>query len=139
MQEVPTICTRRLLQCNGDKYYRKSCDRWNILLHRYTHLSLCYAFGNEFLTILDLVHRLQNQTYFILLELLLSWLFLQNTLSAIPTAHSSKMRCHKKINYAQLKKLRHRGFMQYEKEEGVESTPCWTGTSIWSLLPSFTI
>lgn len=37
-----------------------------------THLSLCYAFENEFLTIVDFIHKLQNQTYFILLELLLS-------------------------------------------------------------------
>lgn len=43
-----------------------------IYCYRDTHNSLCYAFGNKFLTILDLVHKLQNQTYFILLELLLS-------------------------------------------------------------------
>lgn len=138
MQMFPIIFTRRLFQCYGGKYYRKSCDRWNIFLHRYTHLSLCYAFGNEFLTILDLVHKSQNQTYFILLELHLSWLLPQNTLSGISTAHSSKVTCQKKNSNAQLKKLRHSDCMRYEKE-GVERTPCWTGTSIRPFLPFFTI
>ena len=93
----------------------------------YTHISLFYAFGNELLTILDLVHKLWNQTYFILLELLQSWLLSQNTLGAIITAHSNKLRCQKKINCAQLQKLRHRSCMQDGGEEGVERTPCWTG------------
>lgn len=88
----------------------------------YIHISLSNAFGNEQLTGLDLVHKLWNQIFFILFELLQSWLPSQNTLSAITTDHSNKLRCQKKISYAQLQKLMQRSCRMDGREKGIEDS-----------------